>query len=257
MIHWLMNAILASMVFYPIPEYGALPQDFGLRQEDAWPLTEDGVKIHGWFFQAPNATTSLLFLHGNATNISGVLPYAKAWVDRGVSTLLLDYRAYAQSEGSIKKGSDIFLDAEAGVKWLEEKGFKRDQIILWGQSIGSAPATELAQHNKYKALVLESPLNSLKALAKLHYGIAPGFIFKDFPFENEEKIGAIQCPLFILHGTKDDVCPFWMGQKLFDAARGRKEMLAIEGANHNNADSLAGDDFFEKPYRFIFSSESS
>jgi uncharacterized protein len=256
MIRGLVNALVASMIFFPVRDYAARPADLALPYEEAWMLTEDNVRIHGWFFssQAGDAAEkeAIVFFHGNATNISGLLTYAKEWVSRNVSVLLLDYRGYAESEGSIRSGRDIFRDAEASVHWLEtNKGFLREQIILYGQSIGSAPAVELAANGACRALVLEAPFTSIIELGKIHYALVPEFLLKDFPYGNLEKIRRVQCPVFIIHGEGDEVCPFWMGEKLFEAANQPKELFAVSGANHNNLSLVAYPDFFEKPFQFI------
>lgn len=251
MIRWLVNTMVASMIFFPTREYLAEPKDYHLAYEDAWPSTDDNVRLHGWFLEAEGASFCLIFFHGNATNISGVLLYAQEWVARGVSVLLLDYRGYGQSEGSIKVGSDIFLDAEAGVRWLgSEKGFAPSQIILYGQSIGAAAAIELATRERFRALVLEAPFTSIEDLSRTHYGFAPGFLLKDFSYRNEAKMKQIKCRLLIVHGTEDEVCPFWMGKRLFEAAPDPKEFLEIEGAHHNDLFDVAGNDAFDRPIRF-------
>src|SRR3989338_273123 len=201
MVRWLVNALVASMIFFPTREYLAEPKDFGLTAEDVWVVTEDNIRIHGWYFAATTDGEAgdkicLVVFHGNATNISGLLKHAKEWMGRGVSILLVDYRGYGASEGSIKKGTDIFLDAAASVDWLiQQKGLRRSQIVLYGQSVGSAPAIELATRDSYRALVLESAFSSLEELSKIHYGFSPSVFFRDFPYQNESKISKIKCPV--------------------------------------------------------------
>jgi len=252
MIRWLMNILIASMIFAPTRDYIAKPSDFNLTAEDAWPQTEDNTKLHGWFFGAAQPKSAIIFLHGNAANISGLLSYVEGWTERDVSVLLIDYRGYGQSEGSIKHGKDIFLDAEAGVNWLEkQKGFTPSNIILYGQSIGSAPAIELATKQEFQALILEAPFTSTAELSKLHYGFNPNKLLGDFAYENEKKISGIKCPVFIMHGTQDEVSPFSMGKRLFEAAAEPKMFFEVSNAMHNDLSIVAGDDFFEKPYRFV------
>jgi len=251
MVRWLVNTLVASMIFFPTRDYMARPQDFGLIAEDAWPETEDGIRLHGWYFDAGEAKTVLLLLHGNATNISGVLPHAKGWSEAGISVLLLDYRGYGQSGGNIKIGTDIFRDAEAGVQWLgEKKGFRRGQVVLYGQSVGSVPAVHLATKENFRAIVLQSPFTSVQEMAKVHYGFSFGFFLKAFPYENLEKIGSIKSPVFILHGTKDEVCPFWMGKRLFEEAPEPKEFFEIANGTHNDL-LLNGGEFFSRPIAFV------
>ena len=254
---WL-NVMIASMIFFPVREFSARPQDFGLFAEEVWCQTKDSVTLHGWFFQTQNGTQPnaaslcLLLFHGNADNISIRLPKAQAWVKRGVSVFLIDYRGYGKSEGKIEKGSDLLQDAEAALRWLkEEKGYPSERIVLYGESIGSVPAVELAARERFKAVILEAPFTSLKEVAKRHYGLAPDFLIKDFLMDNETKISGLKSPLFILHGTEDEIIPFEMGGRLFQKAPEPKQFLEIKKAHHNDISVVGGTEFFEAPYQFV------
>ena len=254
------------MIFFPVREFSAKPQDFGLTREDVLCRAKDGVQLHGWYFKAKAPLTltlshegrgekeemCLLFFHGNADNISIRLPKAKEWIDRGISVFLLDYRGYGKSQGEIKRGENLSEDAKAAFEWLrEKKNYKSSQIILYGESIGAVPAIELAGQEKFKAVILEAPFTSIKELAKRHYGLAPDFLLKDFLMDNESKIVQLKSPLFVLHGTEDEIVPFEMGTRLFEKAPQPKEFFAIKGAHHNDTTIAGGKDFYERPFRFV------
>ena len=242
------------MIFFPTKEFSLKPENFGLAAEDVWCETKDNIRVHGWFFEVPKAESCLIFFHGNADNISIRLPKAKEWIDRGISVLLVDYRGYGKSKGEIKQGSDLFEDGQAALKWVQEKkGYPASQIILYGESIGAVPAIELATKEKFKAVILEAPFTSIKELAKRHYGMAPDFMLKDFLLDNESRIVRLKSPLFILHGTEDEIVPFEMGKLLFEKAPEPKQFLEIKGAHHNDITVIGGKDFFERPFRFAVS----
>ena len=251
MFRWLVNTMIASMIFFPVREFSMTPESAGLQAEDVWCETQDGIQIHGWWIEARSSDTCLLFFHGNADNISSRLPKAKEWVARGVSVFLVDYRGYGKSKGEVKTGNDLLRDGEAALQWLsEKKGFKHSQIILYGESIGAVPAIDLGCNNQLRAIILEAPFTSVKELAKKHYGIAPDILLKDFLMDNESLIAKLRSPLFILHGTEDEIVPFEMGKALFEKAPNPKQFFAIEGARHNDIDSVGGDEFFERPFQF-------
>ena len=245
--------MIASMIFFPTREFETKPQDFGMTAEDVWCKTADGIKLHGWYFDAKKeGGLNLLFFHGNAGNISIRLSQAKEWTERGISVLLLDYRGFGKSEGAIKHGDDLIKDAQAALEWLKKnKRVDISQMILFGESIGAVPAIELASRYKFKAIIIEAPFTSIKELAKKHYGMAPDFMLKDFLMDNESKIGKLQTPVFILHGTEDEVVPFEMGTRLFEKAPEPKQFLAITGAHHNDITMVGGEEFYEKPSQFI------
>ncbi|MBI4368485.1 MAG: alpha/beta hydrolase [Candidatus Omnitrophica bacterium] len=251
MIQVWVNMMIVSMLFFPTKELTFQPKDFGLAYEEAWCQTEDGVKIHGWFLEAKGSDACLLFFHGNADNISSRLPKAKEWVERGVSVLLAGYRGYGKSEGEIKTGEDIYRDARAALNWLKgNKNYPPQNIILYGESIGAQPAVDLAAQEAFKAIILEAPFTNLKEIAKHHYGMAPDFLLKDFPLDNESKMPQLKSPVLIVHGTEDEVVPFAMGKRLFDRAPEPKQFFEIAGAHHNDITEVGGSDFFDRPFRF-------
>lgn len=252
MIRSWVNWMIASMIFFPVREFSYQPADFGLRAEEVYCDTSDGVRIHGWFLKADSETAALLLFHGNADNISIRLPKAREWIRRGISVFLVDYRGYGKSAGKIKTAHDLILDGQAAYDWLTaHRAYEPSQVILYGESIGAFPAIQLAAKQNVKALILEAPFTSLKELAKLHYGFAPDFFLKDFDMPNEIMIQKIRCPFFLIHGAEDEIVPISMGERLFEQAPAPKEFFKVPHAHHNDLMDAGGQDFFEKPFRFV------
>lgn len=260
MIRWFVNMVIASFIFFPSREFDFKPGDLGLEHEEVSLVTEDGVKLHGWWL--PSTTTAslpskearftMLFFHGNAGNISHRLSEARGWVKRGVSILLFDYRGYGKSEGSIRQERDLYLDAKAAFGWLEkEKRRNSSDIILYGESVGAVPAVQLAAENRFKTVILEAPFTSLREMAKIHYGLAPGFLLKDFEMPNAQRIQKLKSPVFILHGAADEIVPLSMGRELFGLAPKPKEFFEVPGAGHNDLSLTAGETFYERPLGFV------
>ena len=245
--------MIRSMLFFPEKNFYEKPEDYGLLAEDVFFQTTDGVRLHGWFLKVPAPSSRfLLFFHGNAGNISGRLQKAKGWIEHGFSVLLVDYRGYGKSEGGIERGEDVLTDARASWNYLTGvKGAEPSQMVLYGESLGTHPAIVLAGEKKAAALVLEAPFTSFADLAGVHYPFVPKSFLKGFEFFNLGPIEKIQCPVFILHGTKDEICPFALARKLFDQAPPPKEFFEIAGGTHNDLPSAAGPDFWQKPFKFI------
>ena len=243
--------MIASMIFFPEKEWDESPADYGLLWEDASFQTSDHVKLHGWFLKAADEKGVVLFFHGNAGNISGRLFKAKGWVERGFSVFLVDYRGYGKSEGQIQTQEDVLKDARAAWDWLIVKKSESSSIILYGESLGTHPAIVLAGENKAAALVLEAPFTSFADLAGVHYPFVPKMLVRDFIFPNLDRIHAVRCPVFILHGTNDEICPYAMAQKLFEFAPGPKELFTIPSGTHNDLPSAAGQDYWQKTAEFL------
>lgn len=243
--------MIRSLIFFPEKTHYEKPQDYGFDSEDVF-LDAPGARLHGWFLKAAREQAVLYFLHGNAGNISHRLYKAKGWADRGVSVFLLDYRGYGKSTGEITAGEDILRDAEAGLHYLmQDKKKDLKKIVFYGESLGSYAMTRLACKHKAAATVLEAPFTSFAALGRLHYPQAPSFLMKGFEFANEDYIAKIQTPLFILHGTQDEICPYEMAGELIDKAPEPKALFTIPGGTHNDLPNAAGEDYWEKPYEFV------
>jgi len=256
MFRWLINLMIASLIFFPDKTFYEQPQDYGFEFEEVSLQTSDGVQLHSWYLKAQDEKGVILFLHGNAGNISGRLHKAKGWIERGISVLLLDYRSYGKSTGKIQHEKDLVIDAQTGFKWLEEtKKWDTSKIILYGESLGSNPAIHLAIQYKATTLILEAPYTSFVDLGKLHYSTFPGImtdvLLRDFQFSNIDFIHKIQTPLFIFHGTRDETCPYEMGKELYEKAPEPKYFFSISDGTHNDLPTLAGEDYWEKPWKFV------
>ena len=244
--------MVSAFLFFPEKNFHTLPRDHGLSEEEVFFPTQDGLRLHGWFFEAPHPWATLLFFHGNAGNISGRLFKAAGWVPRGVSVFLVDYRGYGKSEGKIEKGKDLLEDAQSALRWLkEERKIPPEKIVLYGESIGSYPATELARLEKFAGLILEAPFTHILELARIHYGGIPEFLLKDFQMNNQDAIPHAQAPVFILHGDQDEICPLAFGERLYELAPSPKEFYVIRGGHHNDLAEAGGDSYFESPHRFL------
>lgn len=252
MFAWLMNLIIASMIFFPDKTLQEFPPDYGLAYENILIRVTDKVRIHGWWLGAENEKGVVLFLHGNAGNRSGRLFKASGWVRRGYSVFLIDYRGYAESTGKIRHENDLYADSEAAFRYLvREKGIDPSRLILYGESIGSAPAVYLAAQHAVKTVILEAPFTSLMDICRVHYPMVPPSWVANFAFDNLRRISEVKTPVFILHGTADGTCPFSMGRKIFEAAPGRKEFLEVPEGQHNDLPNRLGEDYWNKPVAFL------
>lgn len=249
---WLINLMITSLIFFPEKNFYDRPENYGLIFEDVQFTAADGTRLHGWFLKAPENRGTVLYFHGNAGNISGRLQKAQGWIQRGYAVFLVDYRGYGKSDGAIRDQEDVISDAQGALSWLmAEKESDPGKIIFYGESLGSYPAVRMACEHNAKALILEAPFTSFTDLGKIHYPLAPSFLIRDFAFANIDYIEKIKTPVFILHGTADEIVPYAMGRKLFEKARTRKDMLTLEGAAHNNLPQRAGADYWNKPAEFL------
>ncbi len=243
-----------GIVFFPDPDLIGTPGDFGLKYEDVWFEAADGVRLHGWWVpQASGAKAPvLLWFHGNAGNISHRLENIKLLHDLvGVQVFIFDYREYGRSQGRISR-EGTFKDAAAAYRYVAEtRGLPASEIILFGRSLGTALATDLAVRLPCRALILESAFTNSSDMAKL---FAP-FMFDwrpSVPYDNLGKIDNLKVPVLIVHGDEDEIIPVEMGRRLYAAAHEPKELYIIPGAHHNDTYLVGGKEYFEKLRNFIF-----
>jgi hypothetical protein len=221
-----------AMIFFPTSELVETPASWGLQYEETMLQTSDGVKLHGWFIPHQGTSRTLLFFHGNAGNISHRRDSVMIFHRLGLNILIFDYRGYGQSQGRLSEAG-LYLDARAAWNYLrQEKGLGREQIILFGRSLGGVVAAELAAEVKPAGLILESTFSSAKDMARAVFPIWSRVVPLRFEFNTVESIGRLQAPLLVIHSTEDEITPFQLGEKVYRAAAQPKTLLRIHG-DHN------------------------
>ena len=233
-------------VFFPQKSFDFAPEGFSLSYRDIYFDTEDGKRLHGWFFPLPQGGPVILFCHGNAGNISHRLDQISRLLGKNLQVFIFDYRGYGKSVGSpSEKG--IYVDGMAAYDYLVTKeGLSPDNIVLYGHSLGAAVAVEVALRRKVKSLILESAFTSTREMAKtmlLFRFLSP---FLPARYNTLEKLPRIRVPVLIVHGEADEIVPFSMAERLYGAARAPKFFLPLKGAGHNDTYIVGGEAYFQR-----------
>mgnify|MGYP001795395192 CR=1 FL=1 len=214
------------MIFLPpAPSYEHTPQD----DSTAITLTSaDGNELAARYLHNPDSRYTILFSHGNATDMGGVMPILLSLKAQGFSVMTYDYPGYGHSTGNPTE-QNSYLAIEAAYDYLTtELELLPENIIVQGQSVGGGPSTHLAASKPVAGLVLES------SFATAFQVVVP---FRIMPFEkfpNIRHIDDIDCPLLLLHGTHDTIIPYSHSEELLAAANSPKQLVPIEGADHND-----------------------
>lgn len=193
---------------------------------------DKNIKIKSWLIEKDlQKYKTILFLHGNAGNLFNRSYKLNRFNELNLNVLIISWRGFSGNPGKPNE-TNLYGDAKKAVKWLNDRGVKTKNIILYGESLGTGVAVEIGQNNKFNSIILESPYTSMEKTAKIYYPYLPvKFLLKD-KYESEKKIKNIKTPILIMHGKKDNIVPFNMGKKLFEIANKPKKFLQIEEDDH-------------------------
>lgn len=238
-----------GVFFQPMSQHVRTPAHIGLPYEDVSFRSGDGTRLHGWYLPARTSVCgTILFLHGNAENISTHIGSVYWLPERGFNVFLPDYRGYGRSEGQPSLAG-LQADIDAAMRYLLARpGTDPNKIVVFGQSLGGASALYYVAHSAHRdsirALVSESAFASHRAIAReklgaiwltwaFQYPLSWTIDNEYSPLDAIERITPI--PLLLMHGDRDLIVPVSHAEQLFAAARAPKELWRIEGAGHIGA----------------------
>ncbi|CBI14904.3 unnamed protein product, partial [Vitis vinifera] len=236
------SSMAAKLAFFPPnpPSYKLITDDAtGLLLFNHFPHRENvdilklptrrGTEIVALYVRYPMATSTLLYSHGNAADIGQMYElFIELSIHLRVNLMGYDYSGYGQSSGKPSE-HNTYADIEAAYKCLEESfGAKQEDIILYGQSVGSGPTLDLAARlPRLRAVVLHSPiLSGLRVM----YPVKRTYWFDIY--KNIDKIPLVQCPVLVIHGTADEVVDCSHGKQLWELCKEKYEPLWLKGGNH-------------------------
>ncbi|MDX8393650.1 MAG: alpha/beta fold hydrolase [Mariprofundales bacterium] len=240
-----------EIVYAPMTEYIAKPTDFGLDYSAVNITSSDGEQIHAWYMPHAEAKYTILFLHGNAGNISTRLYLYSLWHQDKFNVLALDYRGFGHSTG-LADEAGLHADAQAAYNYLhKQKAIPAQQIIICGRSLGAAVAAHLAHKNAAAALILETPFTSLGDMTDVYYPWLPHLRFLTHnKFATNAIIHQINIPTMIIAASEDDITPHRMAEELYKNAGNGIIFRSITG-NHSNYAAISTDMYMQSWQLFI------
>jgi len=240
-----------SPFFYPTREHAPVPGLDNIVRQDVRFASEDGVPLHGWLLsprgRVPRGT--ILFLHGNAENISTHVQSVLWLVREGYTVLAFDYRGYGWSGGDTPDIPGVHRDARAALSYiLSLAGVSPDRLVVFGQSLGAAVAVHTvataSPERRPRAVILDSPFAGYRRIVRdklssliITWPLAwPASRFFDDEYSPERWIGKIApVPVIVIHGTADRVVPYAHGKRLYDLASDPKGFWTVDGGGHATA----------------------
>jgi fermentation-respiration switch protein FrsA (DUF1100 family) len=192
----------------------------------------------------------VLFFHGNAGNLSHRADMLLRLTRPGVNVLIIDYRGYGRSQGRPSE-QGLYADATAAWTFLTaERGVDEDRIVLFGKSLGGAVAIDLAARVAPAGVIAQSAFTSVPDMAARHYPFVPRMLVRT-KMDSLAKIAGVSCPKLFVHSTGDEIVPYAMGRRLYDAAAEPKTFFEVRGAGHNETWLAGGEEYYRAINDFI------
>ena len=194
--------------------------------------TQDGIQLLGWYHKKDiDRYKTILFFHGNAGSLENRIHKLNHFKEMDVNFLIIAWRGFSGNKGKpSEKG--LYEDGRSAINWLLKKGVNEENIIIYGESLGTGVATHLSQNRKFAGIVLETPFTSMVDAAKKFYPYIPVSLLLKDKFNNKDKIKNVIAPVLIMHGESDQIIPFFMGKKIYEVANEPKYSYFTKHDNH-------------------------
>jgi len=200
--------------------------------------TEDGLTLFAWV-QPPSDSAKpwVALFHGNAGTLGSRGYKAKMFLDAGYGVMLVEYRGFGGNMGQPFEAG-LMADARAALAYLAEQGGLGQNLVLYGESLGTGVAVAMAEEaaglgQPVASVILEAPFTSIPDVGSIHYPFLPVQLLMKDRYDSVSRIKDIHTPLFIVHGDKDWTVPQKLGRQLYEQALEPKTALWIDGAGHN------------------------
>lgn len=193
---------------------------------------EPGVRINGLHFHRPEPKGLVLYFHGNTRSIKGWAKYAKDFYRYDYDVVLVDYRGFGKSTG--KRSEEEMLNDMQFVYETLAAQYTQDHLIVYGRSLGSGFAVKVASDNTPRYLILDAPYYNFRQVVERFLPILPVRYVLRYHLRTDKWIQKVQCPVYILHGTRDWLIPIRHSQQLQKFNPRRITLIRINGGGHNN-----------------------
>jgi fermentation-respiration switch protein FrsA (DUF1100 family) len=220
-----------NLLYHP-SDNGYQEDEINFDYKEIYIQNKEGIKLKAWLHEKDLVNKkTIIFFHGNAGNLRNRNYKLNELSKFDINFLIVAYRGFSGNQGKPSE-QGLYEDARSALDFLKIKGVKEKNLILYGESLGTAVAIETAQNKDLAGIILESPFTSMVELAHKYYPFLPvKFLLKD-KYETIKKLPKINSPLLVLHGKIDNIVPFAMGKKIFNKANEPKFKYFVDNDDH-------------------------
>ncbi len=194
--------------------------------------TKDNIELIGWYYrQNPEKLKTIVFFHGNAGSLENRIYKLNHFKNLNVNFLIIAWRGFSGNKGKPNE-KGLYEDGKSAIRWLKTQDIDEKNIILYGESLGTAVAIEIAKNESFAGLILESPFTSMVDMGKKYYPFFPVRLLLRDKFESHKKITSIHTPLLVMHGKVDKIVPYKMGKRMYELANQPKFFYSQEYGDH-------------------------
>jgi len=219
-------------LLYNPSENNYLNDKINFNYKEIFIETDKNIKLKSWFINKDlKEFKTIVFFHGNAGNLLNRIHKINELNKLDINILLTSWRGFSGNKGKPSE-KNLYYDAQQIIDWLKAQGLDNKDIVLYGESLGTGVATELASKNNFGGIILESPFTSMVDTAKIYYPYLPVKLLLKDRYDSKSKIKDIKSPILIMHGKMDNIVPQQMGLELFEKANNPKYSYFPEDDDH-------------------------
>jgi len=219
-------------LLYNPSENNYLNDKINFHHKEIFIETDKDIRLKSWFINKDlKKFKTVVFFHGNAGNLLNRVHKINELNKLDINILLISWRGFSGNKGKPSE-KNLYYDAQQIINWLKVQGLDNKDIVLYGESLGTGVATELASKNNFGGIILESPFTSMTDTAKIYYPYLPVNLLLRDRYDSKSKINDIKTPILIMHGKMDNIIPQKMGLELFEKANNPKFSYFPDDDNH-------------------------
>jgi uncharacterized protein len=227
------------LLYLPAAQHPMLGDLIACGATEVMLQTDDGLKLFSWYLPPPAGAPVIVYFHGNGGDIGMRRPWTRVFAEAGFGVLMVEYRGYAGNPGSPTEAG-LVTDGRAALAFLGAREVSPDRRVLYGESLGTGVAVQLAASHPVAAVVLASPYTSIADVAQYHYPWVPVRWLLHDKFDSLALIGRVRAPMLFMHAEHDTVIPVRFHRALYAAAPEPKEIWSTEQGGHNDVGNLGG-----------------